>query len=510
MLSPKDEFQIKERGSDPELVRQQLLNYKTGFPFLRIEDAATARNGIIVLDNLQVEENIQRFDQKIANGARPLKFVPASGAASRMFKDLFKAMKENEKAADPAGAIARNAAARQFLARREEFAFYEDLKEVAENDFEAGENCIRWIDSLLTEKGLNYGSLPKGLLKFHKYPDGARTPVEEHIVEGEGYATDSKRVARIHFTVYQEHMALFQKLLSDVKYRYEKKLGIILDVSFSMQKPSTDVIAVDMNNEPFHNTDGTILFRPGGHGALIENLNDSDADIIFIKNIDNVVPDRLKQTTIVYKKALAGLLLKYQEELFYYQQQLNEKHHVALGNNFLVAAANFLENVLNTKPVDSQYYTEKEDLYHYLKEKFNRPLRVCGMVKNEGEPGGGPFWAKNPDGTVSLQIVEKSQIDPDNKQQQNILKRSTHFNPVDLVCAIKNYKGEKYDLSEYSDPATGFISKKSQDGRELKAQELPGLWNGAMSDWNTLFAEVPVETFNPVKTVNDLLREQHL
>jgi hypothetical protein len=510
MLSPKDEIQIKERGSDPELVRKQLENYKTGFPFLRIEEAATAGNGIIVLDNLQIEENIQRFDQKIADKARPLKFVPASGAASRMFKALFKVLKENKNAADPTAALAQNAFARQFLARREEFAFYEDLKKVAENDFKGDKNCIRWIEFLLTEKGLNYGSLPKGLIKFHKYHDGARTPLEEHIVEGEGYATDSRRVARIHFTVSPEHMALFQRLLSEVKYKYEIKLGIILDVSFSIQKPSTDIIAVGMNNEPFRETDGTLLFRPGGHGALIENLNDLDADLIFIKNIDNVVPDRLKQTTIIYKKALAGLLLKYQEELFYYQQQLNEKHYVALGNNFLVAAANFLENVLNTKPVDDQYYTERENLYQYLKEKFNRPLRVCGMVKNEGEPGGGPFWAKNPDGTVSLQIVENSQIDADNNQQQEILKRSTHFNPVDLVCSIKNYKGEKYNLSEYTDPATGFISKKSIDRRELKAQELPGLWNGAMSDWNTLFAEVPVETFNPVKTVNDLLREQHL
>ncbi|MDX1286043.1 MAG: DUF4301 family protein, partial [Draconibacterium sp.] len=252
------------------------------------------------------------------------------------------------------------------------------------------------------------------------------------------------------------------------------------------------------------------LFRPGGHGALIENLNDLDADVIFIKNIDNVVPDRLKQPTIEYKKALAGVLLKHQEKLFRYQKELNEKHHVALESAFLAEAANFLENTLNTKPERNQYYTEKEELYHYLKEKLNRPLRVCGMVKNEGEPGGGPFWTQNSDGTISLQVVESSQIDPDSVQQQNIVKNATHFNPVDLVCAVKNYKGEKYDLTKFTDPATGFISKKSKDGKELKAQELPGLWNGAMSNWNTLFVEVPIETFNPVKTVNDLLREQHL
>jgi hypothetical protein len=252
-----------------------------------------------------------------------------------------------------------------------------------------------------------------------------------------------------------------------------------------------------------------LLFRPGGHGALIENLNDLDADIIFIKNIDNVVPDRLKQTTIDYKKALAGVLLKCQEKLFMYQKELNEKHPVALDSAFLAAASNFLENSLNTKPESSQYYTEKDQLYHYLREKFNRPLRVCGMVKNEGEPGGSPFWAKNPDGTVSLQIAETTQIDPESVQQQQIAKNATHFNPVDLVCAIKNYRHEKYDLTKFTDPETGFISKKSKDGKDLKAQELPGLWNGAMSNWNTLFVEVPVKTFNPVKMVNDLLRDQH-
>jgi hypothetical protein len=291
---------------------------------------------------------------------------------------------------------------------------------------------------------------------------------------------------------------------------YEEELNVTFEIAFSQQKPSTDTIAVDLKNEPFREPDGSLLFRPAGHGALIENLNDLNADIIFIKNIDNVVPDRLKKPTVDYKKALAGILLKHQEKLFFYQKELNEKHPVALDSAFLAAAAGFLENTLNTKPESNHYYTEKEQLYFYLKEKYNRPLRVCGMVKNEGEPGGGPFWAKNNDGTVSLQVVESSQIDPNSVQQQNMAKHATHFNPVDLVCAVKNYKGEKFNLTEFTDPATGFISKKSKDGKELKAQELPGLWNGAMSNWNTLFVEVPIETFNPVKTVNDLLREQHL
>jgi hypothetical protein len=347
------------------------------------------------------------------------------------------------------------------------------------------------------------------LLKFHKYADGERTPFEEHLVEGAHYAKDKFNVARLHFTVSPEHKQVFEELLAKVKEHYEKLLGVSFEVSFSLQKPSTDTISVDLDNEPFREPDGSLLFRPAGHGALIENLNDLDADLIFIKNIDNVVPDRLKQPTIAYKKALAGVLLKYQEKVFRYQKTLNEKHPAALDSAFLAEAANFLENTMNIKPPENQYYTEKEELYYYLREKYNRPVRVCGIVKNEGEPGGGPFLAKNPDGTVSLQVVESSQIDADSVQQQTIAKHATHFNPVDLVCGIKNYKGEKYNLTEFTDPATGFISKKSKDGKDLKAQELPGLWNGAMSNWNTLFVEVPIETFNPVKTVNDLLREQH-
>jgi len=471
-------------------------------------EAATVKNGIVKLDDSGIEENVNRFDRRIEAGIKPLKFVPASGAASRMFKALFEALEECREDEDSEVALAKNAAARNFLVNKENFAFFNDLKKaIADNG--ASEVCKNWIEFLLLEKGLNYGALPKGLLKFHKYSDGERTPFEEHLAEGAAYAKDNQNISRLHFTVSPEHREVFQQLLQEVKEKYEEMLGVTFEVSFSLQKPSTDTIAVDLANEPFREPDGTLLFRPAGHGALIENLNDLDADIIFIKNIDNVVPDHLKQPTVTYKKALAGLLLKYQEKVFHYQKILNEKHPVSLESAFLAETANFLENTLNVKPAEEQYYTEKEQLYHYLREKYNRPLRVCGMVKNEGEPGGGPFWAKNPDGTVSLQIVESSQIDPESIQQQTIVKHATHFNPVDLVCAVKNYKGEKYNLTAFTDPDTGFISKKSKDGKDLKAQELPGLWNGAMSNWNTLFVEVPVETFNPVKTVNDLLREQH-
>ncbi len=508
MFSQKDEIQIKQRGSQADVVKKQIENFKKGFPYLEVIEAATVKNGIVKLDDSGIEENVNRFDRRIEAGIKPLKFVPASGAASRMFKALFEALEECREDEDSEVALAKNAAARNFLVNKENFAFFDDLKKaIADNG--ASEVCKNWIEFLLLEKGLNYGALPKGLLKFHKYSDGERTPFEEHLAEGAAYAKDNQNISRLHFTVSPEHREVFQQLLQEVKEKYEEMLGVTFEVSFSLQKPSTDTIAVDLANEPFREPDGTLLFRPAGHGALIENLNDLDADIIFIKNIDNVVPDHLKQPTVTYKKALAGLLLKYQEKVFHYQKILNEKHPVSLESAFLAEAANFLENTLNVKPAEEQYYTEKEQLYHYLREKYNRPLRVCGMVKNEGEPGGGPFWAKNPDGTVSLQIVESSQIDPESIQQQTIVKHATHFNPVDLVCAVKNYKGEKYNLTAFTDPDTGFISKKSKDGKDLKAQELPGLWNGAMSNWNTLFVEVPVETFNPVKTVNDLLREQH-
>lgn len=508
MFSEKDKLQIAQRGSKEETVLAQIENFKKGFPYLPIREAASVGNGIIKLSKEDLGKRIERFDRKVATGTKPLKFVPASGAASRMFKALFEALEAME--SKPAETVLKeNKAAAQYIAEFDKFAFAGELLAEIKNDGE-DESVKNKIAYLLTPKGLDYGNKPKGLLKFHKYKAGARTPFEEHLVEGAKYARDNNGVARIHFTVSPEHQAGFNTLLKWVKEKYEKELDVKFEVTFSQQKPSTDTIAVDLNNDPFREADGSLLFRPGGHGALIENLNDLDADILFIKNIDNVVPDHLKITTIDYKKALAGVLLKHQDKLFMYQKEINEKHHVALESAFLAEVANFLENTLNIKPEKNHYYTEKEDLFHYLKEKLNRPLRVCGMVRNEGEPGGGPFWAQNPDGTVSLQVVESSQIDPESVQQQNIVKHATHFNPVDLVCGVKNYKGEKYDLTKYTDPATGFISKKSKDGKELKAQELPGLWNGAMSNWNTLFVEVPIETFNPVKTVNDLLREQHL
>ncbi|MBN1820371.1 MAG: DUF4301 family protein [Prolixibacteraceae bacterium] len=506
MFSEKDKNQIKQRGSDLNVIYGQIENFKKGFPFLKVEEAASVGNGIIKLDEQKKNEAIAKYVNSIEGGTKPLKFVPASGAASRMFKSLFAAKEGLEKGRSENEILSENKEAKQFFSELKNFAFYENLKAVAGNSELTFKNAL---DYLLTEKGLNYGARPKGLLKFHKYEHHTRTPFEEHLVEGALYARDKNGRVNIQFTVSPEHQDYFEQLLTDVKTKYEKEFSVTFLVSFSQQKPSTDAIAVDSDNEPFRENDGSLFFRPAGHGALLENLNDLDADIIFIKNIDNVVPDKLKTPTIEYKEALAGVLLKYQDRIFKYQKELNEKHYTALSSAFLAEAANFLENALNTKPAENHYYTEKEVLYRYLQNKFNRPIRVCGMVKNEGEPGGGPFWAFNPDGTVSLQVVEGSQIDFKNDEQAKIVKHATHFNPVDLVCGVKNYKGEKFSLPDFTDPATGFISVKSKDGKELKALELPGLWNGAMSNWNTLFVEVPIETFNPVKTVNDLLREQH-
>ncbi len=510
MFTPDDILQIVVRGSQIERIKQQIENFKTGFPFLKIIEAASHDHGIILLSDDEKAKYISVFDEKVAEGIELIKFVPASGAASRMFQSLFTALEDFQKGKDQSEAI-RHRGVAKFLEEIDQFAFYEDLKKLAAKENISieevpAQKLLEWV---LLEKGLNYGSLPKGLLKFHTYPGENRTPLEEHFVEGAAYSQNHSGVVHLHFTVSPEHQQAFEKHVAEIQPKYEKMFGVTYQIGFTQQKPSTDTIAVTHENEPFRNHDGSILFRPAGHGALLENLNDLDADIIFIKNIDNVVPDQLKKPTIGYKKAIAGVLLNFQEQIFYFQKKLKEHHNSSLESAFYAEASNFLENVLHISPPHNQYYSEKEELYHYFSNKFNRPIRVCGMVKNQGEPGGGPFFAENSDGSVSLQIAESSQIDLQDPEQAAIAHHATHFNPVDLVCAVKNYKGEKYNLLDFSDPETGFISSKSKDGKELKAQELPGLWNGAMSDWNTIFVEVPVETFNPVKSVTDLLRKEH-
>jgi hypothetical protein len=496
MFSNQDQAQIAAQGISKAVIDEQIQHFTEGFPYLPLTRAATVGDGILRLADEARDQAVAEYESR-ANALRLLKFVPASGAATRMFKSLFGFLDARKS----------DQSVEEFFEKLTRFAFYEALWAVLIRDglrlAETDEHTV--VEYFLTDHGLGYGSLPKGLLLFHGYDEGARTPVEEHLVEGARYANSGGTVY-LHFTVSPEHRAKFSELLNEKLPHYEGKFGVKFDVSFSEQQPSTDTIAVNPDNTPFREKDGSLLFRPAGHGALLANLNALDADVVFIKNIDNVVPDRLKDTTVEYKKALAGVLLTMQERIFEAQRMLDED---PTDENLLMETAQFLEIDLCVAPPEGFAGRSAAERAEYLKTKLNRPLRVCGMVPNVGEPGGGPFWATNADGSSSLQVVESAQVDPDHADQQAIFKNATHFNPVDLVVSLKNYRGEKFDLLQYRDPQTGFITQKSKDGKDLKAQELPGLWNGSMADWNTLFVEVPLITFNPVKTVNDLLRPEH-
>lgn len=505
MLNEQDLQQLQSKGISEEKLNSQLNAFVNGFPYLKLYAAASASHGICVINESDQKKFLDVWDNYLKSAHKVVKFVPASGAASRMFKDLFGFLDGESDEPD-------NDFIKTFFANISKFAFYSDLNEACVRNEGAdvatlidGGKYKAVIDNLLNAKGLNYGQLPKGLLKFHKYDDGSRTPLEEHLVEGALYAGGKDRLVNIHFTVSPEHRPLFEKLVTDVAGKYEKEFDVKYSVSFSEQKKSTDTVAATMDNQPFRTSDGKILFRPGGHGALIENLNEIDGDIVFIKNIDNVVPDRLKNDTVTYKKLIAGVLVDIQIKIFQYLELLNSGDYTHAQ---LEGIIRFMRDELGIRNPELKNL-EDADLVIYMKKKLNRPIRVCGMVKNVGEPGGGPFLAYNDDGTISLQILESSQIDKSNEEYMKMFKNGTHFNPVDLVCATKDYLGNKFDLSQYVDPKTGFISYKSKDGKELKALELPGLWNGAMSNWNTIFVEVPLTTFNPVKTVNDLLRDQH-
>lgn len=505
-LTPQDQNLLAQKGIKEEKIKEQLNCFKQGFPFLELEAAASIEKGIFVPTDSQRDGYLRLWDEYKQDGNRKVvKFVPASGAASRMFKNMFEFL--NAEYSEPTTDFEK-----KFFAEIENFAFFNSLntscykntgKYIPELIAEGKYKKI--VSNLLEAIGLNYGQMPKGLLEFHKYKGGNRTPVEEHLVEGALYAAGKSGEVNVHFTVSTEHRLLFEQLVKEKTAGYEAKFNVKYNVSFSEQKISTDTIAVDMENKPFRDKDGELLFRPGGHGALIENLNDLDADIVFVKNIDNVVPDRLKEDTVKYKKLIAGVLVDLQKKTFEYLHLLDSG---AYTHEQIQDIIRFVQRDLCCKKTDIKEM-EDGDLVIYLRKKLNRPMRVCGMVKNVGEPGGGPFLAYNSDGTISLQILESSQIDMKDPTKKAMFEQGTYFNPVDLVCAVKDYKGNRFDLVKYVDKATGFISYKSKNGKDLKALELPGLWNGAMSDWNTVFVEVPLTTFNPVKTVNDLLREQH-
>lgn len=505
MFTAADLELLAEKGISEKNVQIQLDNFKKGFPYLEIISSASVDKGILKIDETRQSDFLSKWDDYLAENKQVVKFVPASGAASRMFKDLFEFVSSDQ--LEPETNFEK-----KFFAEIQRFAFYDDLNAVCEkNNGKSIDELIRGkkykdiVNNLLTADGLNYGNLPKGLLKFHSYPDGNRTAMEEHLAEGALYTGSKNGNVTIHFTVSPEHRPLFVKRVNDKKTKYENLYNVKYDISFSEQKSSTDTVAADAENKPFRDKNGKMFFRPGGHGALIENLNDIDADVIFIKNIDNVVPDHYKTDTVLYKKLIAGVLITLQEKIFTYSELIESGQYTSEQIREII---HFVQNELNIRNAETKILEDAE-LVLYLKSKLERPLRVCGMVKNVGEPGGGPFFAVNSDETVSLQILESSQIDLKDPEKKEMFEKGTHFNPVDLVCAVRNHKGEKYDLPTFVDKNTGFISEKSKDGRELKAMELPGLWNGAMSDWNTVFVEVPVSTFNPVKTVNDLLRKEH-
>ena len=504
MLNNNDLQQIAKRGITEEQVNHQLEQFKTGFPVLRLEAAASVGNGVLAPSAEERQRYIDRWNQYKAEGHQIVKFVPASGAASRMFKDMFAFV-------DAPYDEPQTAFEREYFDGIKKFAFHKALcDKCRENE---GKSLRELLDEgnykavarqMLVKEGLNYGQLPKGLLLFHNYEEGPRTPMEEHLVEAALYAA-SNGEASVHFTVSHDHLELFKAKVAEKANQYAEKFGVKYNISFSEQKPSTDTIAANPDGTPFRQDDGSLLFRPGGHGALIENLNEIEADVVFIKNIDNVVPDRLKEPTVEYKQLLAGILVSLQEQAFAYLRLLDTGSYTHAQLEEIIR---FVQRDLCCRKSDIKQL-EDADLVIYLRNKLNRPMRVCGVVKNVGEPGGGPFLTYNPDGTVSLQILESSQIDKKNEEYMRMFTEGTHFNPVDLVCATRDYKGNAFNLPQFVDPQTGFISQKSKNGRELQALELPGLWNGAMSNWSTVFVEVPLETFNPVKTVNDLLRPQH-
>ena len=476
MFTKEDFVQMEEHGLTPAALETQLKNFREGFPFLPVTRAASCGDGIRVLDAAGIEQAAARYD-RAKESLRVVKFVPASGAATRMFKDLFEFVREGR----------RTAVVGELLANRRRFAFWPELRTIVGDDADE----LRTVENIVAE-GLRYGETPKGLVSFHRYGDKVRKAVEEHLVEGAQYAAAGGEV-KIHFTVSPEHLTRFEALLAEKIPGYESRFGVKYRISFSVQDPSTDTLAVNPDCTPFRRADGRLLFRPAGHGALIGNLGKIDADIVFVKNIDNVTTDARRSDTVLYKKALAGVLLALQERIFEYLMALE------VPGAELEPIAAFIENELCVK-LPKDYGTA------LLRQVLDRPIRVCGMVRNEGEPGGGPFWVAGADGLETLQIAESNQIAPEKRE---LMRSATHFNPVDLVCSFRTSKGGRFDLREFVDPATGFISRKSDGGRELLAQELPGLWNGAMARWNTVFVEVPITTFSPVKVVTDLLRPEH-
>jgi hypothetical protein len=507
----QDFMQIYNMGIPMETIRRHLTIFRNGISKVELEKPAVLNDGIYPLQRTAAEEYAKAFENRKHN-FKLKKFVPASGAASRMFKFLCEFIAEFNPDNESINAYInrKNASALSvFLVGLDKFPFFKDILQVTKENPEYAEwnknqRYHNFIRTLLAKDKFDYANKPKGILPFHQYEDFIATPVYEHLKEAVAYAS-SNGEADVHFTISEEHLDGFLDAIKEVKPSIEEESGIKINFSFSYQHKETDTIAVDLNNLPFRDGSGRLVFRPGGHGALIENLNRLDDDIVFIKNIDNVSHNNIK-TIALYKKALAGMLMELQEQIFNYLKKIDSGSVTDTDLREIILFAK--EKLSVDIPQDVSKYTPEHKI-EYVRDLLDRPIRICGMVKNEGEPGGGPFWIKGDKGRLTLQIIESSQIDLDNKEQQKILAASTHFNPVDVVCGLKNYKGERFDLCKFVDPSTGFIVYKNKNGKDVKSYELPGLWNGAMAGWITVFVEEPLETFNPVKTVNDLLKPAH-
>ena len=511
-LSEHDFEQINQHGVSLENIQKQLAIFKKGIAKMELLEAATVGNGILKLTHADFVEKASFFDEHKSN-LKLLKFVPASGAATRMFKSLLAFLNDFNIEKESINAYInrkKDTKLPVFIVGMEKLPFFDIIYDRLKEEFTNFDTLSRdyknyyFIKFMLDSEYFDFASKPKGILPFHKYVSKVATPIEEHLYEC-GYYSSTNNKSYLHFTVSESHQEQFEQIINNVKNKVEKETQTSIEVTYSYQDKSTDTIAVNMNDKAFRTEEGKLLFRPGGHGALIGNLNQLDADIIFIKNIDNVILHNNEKIAL-YKKALAGILLELQHQIFTY---LNLMDLYTIEDNQIEEIKRFLKVKLNVAiKTDFDLYT-MENKIKFLKNILNRPIRICGMVKNEGEPGGGPFWVKNAQKGISLQIVESSQVDLNNKNQAKIMANATHFNPVDLVCATKNYKNEKFNLHQFVDENSGFIVEKNHLGKDIKGYELPGLWNGAMANWLTVFVEVPLITFNPVKTVNDLLKEAH-
>jgi len=492
-LTKRDLDKMKAYGISQAEVKRQLDLLKTGITYLEVVAPATPERGMKVLS---------AEDQKAAEAAfdgtkrRVMKFVPASGGASRMFKDIFNAETDLEAHKKIAGTPGQ-----KFIDNLQRFAFYNPKL------FE-GKTPLEQLRATLHKPGLDYGEMPKGQVLFHKYETGSRTAFEEHLVEGALYCNQNG-VVRMMYTVAPEFLNSFKDLMAKVKPAYERKYGVTYQIDFTLQKSSTNTLALAEDGKPFRKDNGELLFRPGGHGSLIGNLSDAKADVIILKNIDNVVKESLVSDTVRWKKIVAGVLEQEAVAVAGYLNRLDVCLTPGMQHEDTLALCKEIINFMSTEFCVDVPNVSLDLLPLYLHEKLDRPVRVCGMVKNQGEPGGGPFIVRDADGSTSLQILESVQLNPNDPKTAKLMASSTHFNPVDLACLITDYKGKKFKLAKYVDPQAGFISSKSFQGRPLTALERPGLWNGAMSNWNTVFVEVPLSTFNPVKTVLDLLRPEH-